>query len=696
MFNYSNYRRLSIYFLGFSVIIFLLLCIILFNIFYIEQKEKVILDTSQKLDLIATQAKINIQNTFENYIHILDQMAKNPSIIKMNDEGKGNFEFAFNNYTSYLKAVTRVDSLGRIVYTYPENPKVIGQNISNQKHVYKLLITHKPVISEVFWAVQGYNAIAIHVPVFNGKRFAGSIAFVLDFTMLSQKFLKDISLGFNNKPILLSKNGIVLFSKNKDTVGKNIFENKNLSDSQVQLYRNMTMGKTGFYTVDLNNEASTTLFAFIKQIELGDTHWSIAIIIPENEVFGNITSFKNRLLIIFIILFIGGVTFVYFITKAWGIINKDNAIKEYLKKLEESEKRYKTLFNDNHTVKILIDPETLNIVNANEAAAKFYGYTKEELLKLKITDLNLNPPEKVKSDINNTLNKNYAYYEFKHILKDRTVKDVEIHAGVIDYEDKKYIYTNIYDATEKRKAQAALIKAKEEAEKASKLKDAFIANISHEIRTPLNGILGMTSLIKESLHEYIGQDEKEFFNGIDRASKRIIRTIDMIVNYSRFQVGDFPFNPNYYDMDILLTNIIKDCKNSFETKKLRLEYSNKTGKTKLFIDEYSIQQAIGNLLDNAEKFTNEGYVKLTLYKNSDDNVCLDIKDTGVGISEEYLPNLFRPYSQEEFGYNRRFEGIGLGLSLVKKYLDLNNCIINVSSKKDFGTTFTIIFPTNNK
>lgn len=692
MLNYSNYRRLSIYFLGFSVIIFLLLCIILFNIFYIEQKDKIILDTSLKLDLIATQSKINIQNTFENYIHILEQMAKNPSIILMNEDGKGNFEFAFNNYSNFIKAVTRVDSLGRIIYTYPENPKVIGQNISNQKHIYKLLITQKPVISEVFFAVQGYNAIAIHVPVFNGKRFSGSVAFVLDFTLLSQKFLKDITFGYNNKPILLSKSGIILFSKNKDTVGKNILESGNLSNSQKQFYKDMIIGKEGFFTININDKNNSTLIAYVKKIELSDTYWSIAITIPENEVLKDINSFKNKLLVIFVVLFIGGVTFVYFITKAWGIINKDAAVKEYVKKLEESEKRYKTLFEDYHTVKILIDPETLNIVNANEAAAKFYGYTKEELLKLKITDINLNPPEKVKSDINNTVNNTTAYYQFKYVLKDGTIKDVEIHAGLINYENKQYVYANIFDATEKRKAEAEIIKAKEEAEKASRLKDAFIANISHEIRTPLNGILGMTSLLKESLNEYIGDDEKEFFNGIDRASKRIIRTIDMIVNYSRFQVGDFPYNPNYYDMDILLTNIFKECKNSFESKNLRLEYSNKAGKTILFIDEYSIQQAINNLLDNAEKFTNEGFVKLTLYKNMDGNVCLDIMDTGVGISEEYLPNLFKPYTQEEIGYNRRFEGIGLGLSLVKKYLDLNNCIITVTSKKDYGTTFTIIFP----
>lgn len=202
----------------------------------------------------------------------------------------------------------------------------------------------------------------------------------------------------------------------------------------------------------------------------------------------------------------------------------------------------------------------------------------------------------------------------------------------------------------------------------------------------------MTSLLRDSLKQYIGEEEQDFFYGIDRASKRIIRTIDMIVNYSRFQIGDFPYSPKMYDMDKLINDLVKEFRTTFAAKNLPLEFSNKLGKINLYLDEYSIIQAIGNILDNAVKFTSVGFVKLMLYKDLSNQVCLDIKDTGKGISPEYIDNLFKPYSQEEIGYNRSFEGIGLGLSLVKKYLDLNNCEISVQSEKDKGTTFTIKFP----
>ena len=108
-------------------------------------------------------------------------------------------------------------------------------------------------------------------------------------------------------------------------------------------------------------------------------------------------------------------------------------------------------------------------------------------------------------------------------------------------------------------------------------------------------------------------------------------------------------------------------------------------------DEYSIIMAISNLLDNAIKYTNEGFIKITLYKGNNDDTILDVKDTGIGISEEYLDKIFEPYLQEQMGYGRAYEGVGLGLSLVKKVLNLNDADIKIESKKGEGTTFSINF-----
>ena len=118
---------------------------------------------------------------------------------------------------------------------------------------------------------------------------------------------------------------------------------------------------------------------------------------------------------------------------------------------------------------------------------------------------------------------------------------------------------------------------------------------------------------------------------------------------------------------------------------------NKNKNNSIKCDEYSIHQIFSNLIDNAVKYTASGSVIIELRKDKDNKIEVEVKDTGIGISEDYLQNLFLPFSQEEQGYTRKFDGNGLGLALVKKYCELNNIGISVSSKKGTGTSFTLIF-----
>jgi PAS domain S-box-containing protein len=247
------------------------------------------------------------------------------------------------------------------------------------------------------------------------------------------------------------------------------------------------------------------------------------------------------------------------------------------------------------------------------------------------------------------------------------------------------------DITEKKNMISELIEAKEMAESANKLKDAFIANISHEIRTPLNGLIGMSSLIRDTFQDKIKKADEELFEGIDFSSKRIIRTVDMILNYSRLQVEKFPVFRKNMELSSVCINMVREYAKAAKYKSLDLTFQNNCGSAYIMADEYSITLAISNLLDNAIKFTDKGFVQLILHKTQNEDIILDVKDSGIGISEDYFDKIFEPYLQEQMGYGRAYDGVGLGLSLVKKLLSLNETVISIESKKGKGSTFSINF-----
>jgi signal transduction histidine kinase len=245
---------------------------------------------------------------------------------------------------------------------------------------------------------------------------------------------------------------------------------------------------------------------------------------------------------------------------------------------------------------------------------------------------------------------------------------------------------------ERRQAETEMKKAKEEAEKSDKLKSEFLAQISHEIRTPINAILSFASLLKDETSDKISDDLSQGFGIINRAGNRLIRTIDLILNMSQLQTNTYECNYKYFDIyEKVLKGLALQHKKIANDKNLDLFLSKEAKDTTIYADEYTATQIFENLINNAIKFTVKGKIEIFIQKEDDDKLVVKVYDTGVGISDEFLPNLFKPFTQEEGGYTRRFEGNGLGLALVKKYVELNNAKIYVESKKGTGTVFTVIF-----
>ena len=256
----------------------------------------------------------------------------------------------------------------------------------------------------------------------------------------------------------------------------------------------------------------------------------------------------------------------------------------------------------------------------------------------------------------------------------------------------KYYLAVKEDITDKKKIEEELKHAKEKAERADRLKSEFLAQISHEIRTPINIILNFNDIIKEEIKNKIDYEIWSFFEDIELATKRILRTVDLILEMSTLQTGTYEIIKKQVDLhkDILEKLFFK-LKPAADAKKIDIKLIANTIETRVIADEYSIVQIFSNLIDNAIKYTDKGEIEIVIEKIDTNKLAVSITDTGIGISKEYLPNLFNLFSQEDQGYSRRYEGTGLALALVKKYCELNGAAIFVESEKGRGSKFTITF-----
>ncbi len=257
-------------------------------------------------------------------------------------------------------------------------------------------------------------------------------------------------------------------------------------------------------------------------------------------------------------------------------------------------------------------------------------------------------------------------------------------------EYKENLEKLVIERTEKlKKTIEELNIAKERAEHSDKLKSHFLSQISHEIRTPLNGIMTSLSILKMELEDTGITDLLTDFDRINLSSERIIRTVELILNMSELHLGTYIPNPEKININEIVDSIINNYEHKIRLKGLLLN-KNFDNKIETIADKYSFEQIFSNLLDNAYKFTEKGQIDITI-ESKENFGLLKISDTGIGISEEYLDEVFKPFTQEDSGYTRTYDGNGLGLPLSKKYCELNNIGLSIVSKKNEGTVVELVF-----
>ncbi|MBI3258380.1 MAG: HAMP domain-containing protein [Ignavibacteriae bacterium] len=237
-----------------------------------------------------------------------------------------------------------------------------------------------------------------------------------------------------------------------------------------------------------------------------------------------------------------------------------------------------------------------------------------------------------------------------------------------------------------------LIESKKHAEEMYRLKSSFLANMSHELRTPLVGILGFSELLTTTSD--LGKVH-EFSEFINFSGKRLMETLNLILDISRIEAGETKLQFEEIDIIDKIEETINLFSISAKNKNLKLTYESSVSKLIIVSDAKGIDSILSNLINNAIKFTSDGVVKIKVNTMKEENsnwIVIDVVDTGIGIVEKDMDMIFQEFRQASEGLSRSFEGTGLGLSVTKKYVNLLGGSISVASTLGKGSNFTVKLP----
>lgn len=369
-----------------------------------------------------------------------------------------------------------------------------------------------------------------------------------------------------------------------------------------------------------------------------------------------------------------------------GFIEDISESRTFKRRLEQSERDYRTLYEQASEAIFLLDLKG-RVLDANPMATEILGYNIKDILNLDPRDLIVRDVEKIREELRTVKSGKTLRLE----LKLRTGKGHEITADLsARLLEGGRILAMLRDNTERTTMEEALRNAKEEAEQASQAKSEFLANMSHEIRTPLGGIIGMTDMV---LGAGLQPQQTEYVKGIKEASRSLLEIINDILDFSKIEARKMEIAKEPFRLRERLEIVAGTFRLSAMEKDidLRTVISDEMPDSYLG-DACRIGQVLSNLVGNAVKFTEHGFVELRtrMVERKSASVVLEfsVTDSGIGISESDQGRLFDVFSQLEPSLSKRHRGTGLGLAISKRLVEMMGGEISVQSREGEGSCFS--------
>jgi PAS domain S-box-containing protein len=338
-------------------------------------------------------------------------------------------------------------------------------------------------------------------------------------------------------------------------------------------------------------------------------------------------------------------------------------------------------------------------IAVNPALARIYGYDSPQALIGALTDIGTQlyvEPDR-RAAFRNLIQAHDSVTDFVSEIYQRSGKRIWISENaraVRDWSGALICYEGtVEDVTEKFEQERALRGALRQAEIANKMKAAFLAAMSHELKTPLNAVLGFSEIIRDQVVGPVGNPAYcEYAGDIHKSGARLLAVINDVLDVSRLQGGLLTIEARHQNIHDMVEQAIRLAQHrTHGAPKITIDIP--PAMPLLDVDPRRLSQAMGNLLDNALKFTPaHGCVRVAARMERDGGVALMIEDTGIGMAPETIAAALEPFRQLDGTLSRRFEGAGLGLSIAKSLVELHGGGLEIASAVGVGTTVTLHLP----
>lgn len=360
--------------------------------------------------------------------------------------------------------------------------------------------------------------------------------------------------------------------------------------------------------------------------------------------------------------------------------------------LKENQEKLNTLF-ELSPLGIALTDMNGKYVEFNDSFRKITGYSAEELEALDYWQLTPKEYETQEQAQLDSLYSTGKYGPFEKVYRQKNGNLVPIRLNGVLIEDakkEKQIWSIVEDISDQKRSEEQLILAKNNAVKANKAKSEFLSHMSHELRTPLNAIIGFSQLLQYD--ENLKPDQLDSIKEIHHAGSHLLDLITEILDLSRIESGKIDIEQQAVNLNEVIKHCINLTENIAKSKNVTIENEIDTHycEVNVLADPKRLKQSILNLLSNAIKYnSNDGYVSIKCHNPDNDHIQIDLKDTGVGLSEADLKNLFIPFNR--LGAEKsNIDGTGIGLVITKQLIELMDGNLLVTSNKDIGSTFSVV------